>query len=95
MEKISNILFPILKHNDKVEFTFGEEGILSGRIVKRLFPGYNCKYSGTGRMRYVIQDPKDRKHNWIVHENQIVKVNGREFERNSRSQAGGKREEHN
>jgi len=85
MEKISNILFPILNHNDKVEFTFGEGEVLSGRIVKRLFPGYNCKYTGTGRMRYVIQDPKDRKHNWIIYENQILKENGREFKRKSRS----------
>lgn len=90
MNNISNILFPILNHNDIVEFIFGDGNeVFSGRIVKRLFPGYNCKYTGTGRMRYVIQDKKDRKHNWIIYENQITKENGREFKRKSRSSNKG------
>lgn len=90
MEKISNILFPILNHNDKVEFTTYMDGeILSGRIVKRLFPGYNCKYTGTGRMRYVILDRKYKRHTWTVHENQITKVNGKEFKRKDRSSDRG------
>ena len=36
-------------------------------------------------MRYIIQDHKDRKHNWIIYENQIIKENGREFKRKDRS----------